>query len=290
MKCLLVTGARGMLATDVAREFSREFEVKALSRTELDITRTKAVSATVARYRPEAVINCAAFTRVDDCESMKGTAFEVNARGPLNLASACNKYGALLVHVSTDYVFDGKAATPWKEDNTCRPLNVYGESKLQGEIFIRQTFDNYIIIRTSWLFGLHGPNFIKTMLDLSQARTELAVVDDQEGSPTYTRDLARGIRDLMAANAKGVFHCSNSGSCTWFDLCSFVFEKRNITDVRLKPVPTTSFPRLARRPSYSVLDNTRFAETAGYRLRSWQEAVTDYLQELEKSHQSTRAS
>ncbi len=282
MKRLIVTGAGGMLGADVTRQFSSNFKVTALTRKELDITDKKAVRQVFKHYRPEIVINCAAFTRVDDCESMKETAFSVNAEGPGILASACRDSGALLVHISTDYVFDGSKKSPWKEDEPKAPLNIYGESKLQGEKSVEARCDNYLIIRTSWLFGLNGPNFITTMLDLSKKRDELSVVNDQEGSPTSTRDLAWGIKMLVMHDLCGVFHCCNSGSCTWFDLCRFVFEKRGIKGVTLKPVPSESFPRPAARPEYSVLDTSRFKKFTGRKMRPWQQAVSEYLSDLEK--------
>lgn len=282
MKRLIVTGAGGMLGADVTRQFSSNFKVTALTRKELDITDKKAVRQVFKHYRPEIVINCAAFTRVDDCESMKETAFSVNAEGPGILASACRDSGALLVHISTDYVFDGSKKSPWKEDEPKAPLNIYGESKLQGEKRVEARCENYLIIRTSWLFGLNGPNFITTMLNLSKKRDELSVVNDQEGSPTSTRDLAWGIKMLVMHDLRGVFHCCNSGSCTWFDLCRFVFEKRGIKGVTLKPVPSESFPRPAARPEYSVLDTSRFKKFTGRKMRPWQQAVSEYLSDLEK--------
>ncbi len=282
MKRLIVTGAGGMLGADVTRQFSSNFKVTALTRKELDITDKKAVRQVFKHYRPEIVINCAAFTRVDDCESMKETAFSVNAEGPGILASACRDSGALLVHISTDYVFDGSKKSPWKEDEPKAPLNIYGKSKLQGEKRVEARCENYLIIRTSWLFGLNGPNFITTMLDLSKKRDELSVVNDQEGSPTSTRDLAWGIKMLVMHDLRGVFHCCNSGSCTWFDLCRFVFEKRGIKGVTLKPVPSESFPRPAARPEYSVLDTSRFKKFTGRKMRPWQQAVSEYLSDLEK--------
>ena len=289
MKRLLVTGAGGMLGTDVTREFSRDFHVIGLSRKDLDITDKGAVGEAFRQYRPEVVINCAAFTRVDDCETMPEIAYSVNAEGPANLAAFCRDSGALLVHVSSDYVFDGRADHPWKEDDPMAPLNVYGKSKLQGEIRVKAECSNYLIVRTSWLFGLNGPNFISTMLDLSRNRKELAVVNDQEGSPTYTRDLAWGIRLLVSRDLRGIFHCCNSGSCTWFQLCSFVFENKGINDVLLTPVTSASFPRPAARPAYSVLDTGRFRELTGQAMRPWQQAVSKYLQDLDGKTGKERA-
>ena len=289
MKRVLVAGAGGMLGTDIVMEFSAAFHVAGLSRAELDITDKKAVEDTATAFRPDIVINCAAFTRVDECESMADKAFEVNAGGAANLAAACRDTGALLVHISTDYVFDGSGGRPWKEDDPAEPINVYGRSKLQGEVEIRKTLDAYLIVRTSWLFGRNGPNFIRTVLRLAAAGKELSVVDDQFGSPTYTRDLAGGIRALVDCGARGVFHCSNSGSCSWFDLCRFVFECKGIRDARLSPVPAAGFPRPARRPSFSVLDTSRFQETTGRNLRPWQEAVAEYLKDPDEADNAERA-
>jgi len=289
MKRVLVTGAQGMLGMDVVREFEGDFDVSGLSRAQLDITDRRAVRETVQALRPHVVVNCAAFTNVDECEARPDPAFKINAEGPEILAGACRDRDAFLVHVSTDYVFDGSGSRPYTEDDPVGPLNIYGKSKLEGELRIQKMAGRYLIIRTSWLFGLNGPNFIKTMLCLAGNRKELSVVDDQKGSPTFTRDLAWAIKSLVALSAEGICHCSNRGWCTWFGLCRFVFEQSGISDVRLEPIPTSRFPRPARRPAFSVLDNMRFHELAGRQMRPWQEAVSEYLRILEHEGIDERA-
>ncbi len=289
MKRVLVTGARGMLGMDVVREFEGDFDVSGLSRTQLDITSGQAVRKAVQTIRPDVVVNCAAFTAVDQCESRQERAFEVNAKGPEILARACRDADALLVQLSTDYVFDGSGTRPYREDDPAAPLNIYGKSKLEGEARIRQAAGHHLIIRTSWLFGKNGPNFIKTMLGLAGKRRDLSVVDDQKGSPTFTSDLAGAIRSLVERGAEGTCHCSNSGWCSWYELCRFVFEQKGIRGVHLEPVPTSRFPRPARRPAFSVLDSSRFRELAGRQMRPWQEAVSEYLKILEPGGAGARA-
>jgi len=277
MKRVLVTGASGMLGTDVVKVFSEGYHVSALSRRDLDITNPQDVKHAMESLSPEIVINCAAFTKVDDCESRPETAFEVNSAGPKLLAHECRALNALLVHISSDYVFDGSGKRPYREDDKPCPINVYGRSKLNGETFVREILTDHLIVRTSWLFGPNGPNFIDTVIRLSATRKELRVVNDQYGSPTYTMDLAKGLRCLVEKGARGLCHCTNIGSCTWFDLCKFVFNRMGISDICLVPVPTRSFPRPAKRPAFSVLDNTRFQQLTGRKMRFWQEAVLEFL-------------
>ncbi len=281
MKRLLVTGASGMLGRDVATVFDKlGYEVFALSHKELDITRPQSIEHAFGEFQPDVIVNCAAFTRVDECEANQQAAFNVNARGPALLASACRKESIYLVHVSTDYVFDGQSNIPYKEIDLPNPINVYGQSKLEGEIRIRQILKDYLIVRTSWLFGPSGPNFITTILRLADEQQKLRIVDDQRGSPTYTRDLARAIAELVENQVTGLCHCVNTRACTWFELADFVLANMGIKDTHLIPVPTKDFPRPAKRPLFSVLDTGLFQQLTGHGLRPWQEAVSEYLKEF----------
>ncbi len=277
---ILVTGAKGMLGQDVVQAFSKDYQVTALGRKELDITEGDKVASVLSDLKPQEVINCAAFTKVDLCEEEKELAFMVNATGPENLAKWCAKIGARLIHVSTDYVFDGSASSPYSEDHPTAPINVYGESKLSGEKAIIAQTEDFIIVRTSWLFGRGGPNFITTMLSLARERDQLQVVNDQKGRPTYTKDLAYGIRHLIEKDAKGIFHFANQGECTWFDLCKFSLEQSGIDHVELEPVTSDKFKRPARRPAYSVLALDKFEKVTSLKPRHWKEAVEDFLQEI----------
>ncbi len=280
MNKILVTGAGGMLGTDVVREFAGISQVTALDRHALDITDRHAVMTAVRETAPDVVINCAAFTKVDECEENPELAFRVNANGPENLSLACRETGALLVHFSTDYVFDGTGTRPYMEEDPVKPINVYGKSKLEGETRIASLLERFLIIRTAWLFGMAGPNFIRTMLALASNHTSLQVVDDQHGSPTWTRDLAAAVRYLAATEATGIVHCTSSGSCSWYDLCLFAFSCMGIHGIEVKPVGSDMFPRPARRPHYSVLDNSRFQEITGTSMPGWKQAVSGYCELL----------
>ncbi len=272
---VLITGAGGMLGQDVLKVFS-DLDVIGLKREELDICDEDSVKNTLLDLKPNVVINCAAFTNVDLCESEKDKAFEVNGYGPGLLASFCSKISCKLIHISTDYVFDGTSTTPYLEDDPTNPINVYGESKLKGEEEIKKKSENYLIIRTSWLFGQGGSNFIKTIIKLGIEQNSIQVVNDQRGCPTFTNDLAQGIRHLLENNAQGIFNVTNTGACTWFDLAKFVLEKKNIK-VKIDPVDSNKFKRPAKRPHFSVLSPKKYRTTVKSTLRHWQQAVIEYL-------------
>ncbi len=278
---VVVTGARGMLGRDLVKVLEEKgLDVTALSRKELDITEKGQCASLLKGLRPVIVINCAAFTKVDLCEEKSTLAFKVNAKGPKYLADVCRQMGARLVHISTDYVFDGSSKRPYREDDQPSPINVYGKSKLKGEEAVRKSGADHLIVRTSWLFGKNGPNFIKTMLELSREKELLQVVDDQRGCPTYTKDLARGIVLLIEKGAQGTVNLANSGSCSWYELCCFAIEETGIKNVKVVPVSSEVFKRPAKRPRYSVLDLSRFKAITGSSPRSWKEAVKGYLEEM----------
>ncbi len=273
----IVTGAGGMLGHDMTEALSAHYRVIALGRKELDITAPLQVQEIIEKTKPHLVVNCAAFTKVDLCEKDKELAFKVNAKGPGIIASCCNKIGAKLVHISTDYVFDGTSTRPYKEDDKTNPINVYGQSKLQGEKEITDAITDYLIVRTSWLFGKHGPNFIKTMIELSEKTDHLKVVNDQIGRPTYTKDLSEGVILLLGKGAKGIVNCCNSGRCTWFDLCCHALLIAGKKDIHIEPIATKAFPRPAKRPHYSVLSLERFNNITKTPMRHWKQAVEAFI-------------
>ncbi len=278
---VVVTGAGGMLGRDVVKVLEEKgLDVTALSRKELDITEKGQCASLLKDIRPEIVINCAAFTKVDLCEEESTLAFNVNAKGPKNLADVCREIGTRLVHISTDYVFDGTSSRPYREDDHPNPINIYGKSKLQGEEAVRKSDSDHLIVRTSWLFGKNGPNFIRTMLKLSREKELVQVVYDQKGRPTYTMDLARGIALLIEKGAFGTVNFANSGSCSWYELCCFALKEAGIKNVKVVPVSSEVFKRPAKRPRYSVLDLSRFKAITGSYPRSWKEAVKGYLEEM----------
>ena len=278
---ILLTGARGLLGSELAKVLAPEHEVFPYGRAELDITDPEAVAGALARHRPHWVVNAAAFTRVDACESEVETAFRVNARGPEVLARAVAAHGARLVQVSTDYVFPGDrpVPVPYRETDPPGPLSAYGRSKLAGEEAVRAVLgEEAVIVRTAWLYGTGGPNFLKTILRLALAdpsRT-LRVVDDQYGSPTWSRRLAEQIRVLIGAEARGIFHASAEGCCTWYGLARTFFELLGLP-VRLIPIPTSHYPTPARRPANSILENRRLKEAGLNVMRPWQEDLAKFV-------------
>ncbi|WP_407461663.1 dTDP-4-dehydrorhamnose reductase [Methanobrevibacter sp.] len=272
---ILITGAYGMLGSDL-REVLKNQELIVTGSKDLDITDEEKVVEFVCENSPELVINAAAYTAVDDCETHYDDAYAVNALGPKNLAIACNKLDIPLVHISTDYVFDGTKRTPLIEADKLGPQSAYGKTKLAGEEFIQENTDKYFILRTAWLYGLHGNNFVKTMLDLAENHDEITVVDDQVGSPTYSFDLAVAITNLLFSDKYGIYHVTNEGECSWYEFAKLIFELSNI-DVKVVPVTTEEFPRPAPRPHYSVLNNKKWNSSGFVPMRTYQEALSEYL-------------
>ena len=271
----MITGAYGMLGSDL-REVLKNFELIATGSKDLDISDEEKVMDLICEKSPDLVINAAAYTAVDDCESHYDEAYAVNAIGPKNLAIACRKQDIPLVHISTDYVFDGNKRTPLIETDKLGPQSAYGKTKLEGEKFIQENTDKYFILRTAWLYGLHGNNFVKTMLDLAETHDEITVVNDQIGSPTYSLDLAVAITNLLHSDKYGIYHVTNEGECSWYDFAKLIFELSNL-DVNVIPVSTEEFPRPAPRPHYSVLDNKKWNASGFVPMRDYKEALGAYL-------------
>lgn len=268
-----------MLGTDIHKVFSSDCNVTALKRDELDIADAGAVFRTVAEESPDIVVNCAAYTKVDECETETDTAYSVNGYGAGNIAAACAEAGSRLVHISTDYVFDGYKKEPYIEDDLTNPSSVYGRSKLLGEDCVRRFCGRHYIVRTQWLFGENGGNFVKTMLRLALVGGAIRVVNDQFGSPTYTHDLAGAIHELVQRPAYGTYHLTNAGVCSWFDLAREIFRLSGI-DRDVTPCTTEEFPRPAKRPPYSALDNLHHRLAGGSPLRCYGEALSDYLKAI----------
>lgn len=285
---ILITGARGMLGSDLSRiigsnERHQVVETDVIELPEsfrLDITQEEKIKDFIVGAEPEVVINTAGYTDVDGCETNIELAFSVNAEGVKNLALACQKLRVFLVHLSTDYVFDGNKGTPYCEGDSPNPLGIYGRSKLQGEIYLRQILDRYLLIRTQWLYGKKGKNFVETILNLARTRDELKVVDDQWGSPTFTRDLSRAIKELIEKGANGIYHIVNEGYCNWFEFAQKILEL-NGNQVTLTPLSSTelfaSGGRPAPRPSFSVLSIEKLRKDMGIVLPAWQESLKEYL-------------
>jgi len=277
---ILLTGARGLLGRDCCEVFRRNHEVLAVGRQELDITDPAQVDATVSRFRPEALVNCAAFTQVDLCETERDQAVRGNITGPRNLALSAARYRALLVHISSDYVFDGQKPppSPYLEDDPTGPLSWYGHTKLEGERAVQDSGARHLIVRTSWLYGRHGPNFLKKILQLalSPQIPELKVVDDQFGSPTWSYRLALQLARLLEAGGQGIYHASAEGYCTWFELARHFLASLGVTK-NLEPCPTTDYPTPAARPRNSILGNRRLEDAGLNVMRPWQEDVDEFV-------------
>lgn len=273
-----VFGAGGMLGHDVLRVLGADRAV-GFDRAACDVTDAAAVAAALDRAQPRVAVNCAAFTNVDACETARDAAFAVNDAGAEHVAAACAARNVRLIHMSTDYVFDGTATAPLTEEALTNPQGVYGASKLAGELAVQAQHPGALIVRTAWLFGAHGPNFIETILRLAAERDRLTIVDDQQGAPTYTYDLAHALGTLVDADMAGYMHLTNSGACTWYELARFILECAGIGGVTVAPISTAEFGRPAPRPAYSVLDCSRYAAAAGAPLRPWRDAVRCYLDE-----------
>jgi len=275
---VLVTGAGGMLAKDLITCLSqRGYEILAQLHDDLDITVLGAVRAAVNNFEPELVINCAAYTKVDEAEKEERRALMVNGFGVQNVCLACQETDTPLVHFSTDYVFDGTKESPYTIYDEPNPMSAYGRTKLLGEKYILWLLSKFYLIRTSWLFGLHGKNFIDTMLELGQREKQISVVNDQKGCPTWTYHLAQAVVDLIETERYGIYHITNSEPTTWFDFAREIL-RRSARDVEVLPVTSDQFPRPARRPLNSVLDPFPLLEVLGREMPSWREALEEYLE------------
>lgn len=284
MKKLIITGCSGQLGKAMNRELAQNTEYEPVNTdvAELDITDIDAVLKFVEEVRPYAIVNCAAHTAVDACEKQQDLAYKINALGPRNLAIAAEKYGAKLVHVSTDYVFGGDGSRPYTEFDPVGPKSMYGATKLAGEEFVKNFSNHYFILRTAWLYG-EGKNFLRTMLRLSESHEEITVVDDQIGSPTTATELARAIVSLLPTENYGLYHATCQGFCSWADFTEAIFKKTG-KSTRVIRVSTREYkeahPDSAPRPAYSVLDNYMFRLTGGYEFAPWEKALEDYIRDF----------
>ncbi|MBC8014612.1 MAG: dTDP-4-dehydrorhamnose reductase [Sporomusaceae bacterium] len=273
---ILVTGANGQLGREIARQ-GQEHELVLTDFDTLDITDGPAVMTYFRDAQPSAVIHCAAYTNVDGAESDGDGAFRVNVVGAQNIAAGCLETGARMVYVSTDYVFDGQKQEPYNEFDPINPQSIYGYTKRQGEEMVRQILGRHYIVRTAWLYG-DGNNFVRTMLKLSETNNTLRVVHDQVGTPTSTVDLAQVIFKLLASDAYGTYHATCQGRCSWYEFALEIFRQTG-KDVKVVPVTTMEFPRPAKRPMNSILDNYMLRMTIGDPMREWQDALREYLAE-----------
>lgn len=280
---VLVTGVKGQLGYDVVRELqSRGHEAIGVDIEEMDITDETAVSRVMEETAPEAVIHCSAFTAVDRAEEEQELCYKVNVQGTENIAKMCQKLGCKMLYLSTDYIFSGEGQRPWEPEDTPSPLNAYGQSKYQGEVALRQYVDKYFIVRISWVFGINGNNFIKTMLRLGKENGAVKVVDDQIGSPTYTFDLAKLLVDMIETEQYGAYHATNEGICSWYEFAKEIFQEANMKEVTVTPVSSEEFPVKAKRPKNSRMSKEKLVQNGFSLLPSWQDAVKRYIEELKK--------
>ncbi|SHM58938.1 dTDP-4-dehydrorhamnose reductase [Gracilibacillus kekensis] len=278
---ILVTGYNGQLGYDVVREgVKRNLDIIGVTRNDFDITDGAAVEHYIKQENPEVIIHCAAYTAVDKAEDEQETCWEVNVEGTKNVARAAKVIGAKFVYISTDYVFDGEGETPFGESDPVNPIGYYGETKYNGERIVQELLDNYFIVRISWVFGINGNNFIKTMLRLAEDRDELNVVSDQFGSPTYTFDLAKLLLDMVGTDKYGIYHASNEGFCNWAQFAEEIFDQAN-KNVKVNAITTEEFPTKAKRPKNSRMSKDKLQKSGFARLPNWKTALSHYLNELE---------
>lgn len=274
----LITGAGGMVGTDLRDELlAQGIEFQSFTRADLDITNARAVNAAVTEAKPDIIVNCAAYTRVDDAETNEGVATAINGSAVEILAQAADAENALLIHLSTDFVFDGSKHDPYEINDPTSPVSAYGRSKLLGEIAAARA-RHHLVVRTAWLFGVHGPNFVEAIRNqIRKGTSPLRVVDDQRGRPTYTPHLARAIiRLAQHPSARGIVHYADEPECSWYDFAKAIVEEAGASTA-VTPVTTEEFPRPAKRPAYSVLSTERYERLTGVRPDSWREGLSEYL-------------
>lgn len=279
MKKLLITGCNGQLGRAINKQYANtDYELVNTDVAELDITNVDAVVNMMKEVKPYAIINCAAHTGVDACETDQDNAYRINAIGPRNLSIAATQVGAKMIHISTDYVFEGNATKPYTEFDVVNPQGMYGYTKLAGENFVKEFAKDYFIIRTAWLYG-DGKNFAKTMLRLSETNDKVRVVGDQFGSPTSASELAKMIAHLVPTQNYGLFHGTCEGECSWADFAKEIFRLAGKT-TEVEAITTAEYPTPAVRPAYSVLDNYMLKLTSNFSFVSWEEAIKEYMENL----------
>jgi dTDP-4-dehydrorhamnose reductase len=277
---ILVTGYGGQLGYDVVKAGGkRGLKMIGTTSSDLNITDYKSVSEYIHQLKPDAIIHCAAYTAVDKAEDDKESCYDVNVNGTKYLAKVANEVNAKFIYISTDYVFDGKGKFPFSENSTPNPVGYYGEKKYQGEQIVQSLLESYFIVRISWVFGINGNNFVKTMLRMAETKNELNVVGDQVGSPTYTFDLARLLIDMIQSDKYGIYHASNEGYCSWAEFATEIFRQAN-KDVKVNSITTEEYPTRAERPKNSRMLKHKLVENGFNPLPKWQDAVKRYLKEL----------
>ena len=277
---VLVTGVKGQLGYDVVKELEkRGMEAVGVDIDEMDITDAASVNKVIKEANPDAVIHCAAYTAVDAAEENEELCRKVNADGPQNIANVCKELDIKMIQISTDYVFNGQGENFWEPDDEAAPTSVYGQTKYEGELAVRNTLEKYFIVRIAWVFGINGKNFVKTMLNLSKNYDTIRVVNDQFGSPTYTYDLARLLVDMVLTEKYGVYHATNEGTCSWYDFACAIFKEAGI-EMNVVPVSTEEYGAKANRPANSRMSKEKLTENGFEKLPEWQDALSRYITAL----------
>lgn len=277
---VLVTGIGGQLGHDVVRELEkRGQEVVGVGRAEMDITDEEKVREVIRTCAPDAVIHCSAYTAVDRAEEEDDLCHQVNVEGTKYIAEACAELDCKMIYISTDFVFSGEGERPWETDDEAGPINVYGKTKYEGELEVKSRLNKWFIVRISWVFGYNGNNFVKTMLRLGKENGAVKVVADQIGSPTYTRDAAVLLADLVQTEKYGVYHASNEGFCSWYEFAKEIFQAAGMDEVSVTPITSDEFPAKAKRPFNSRMSKKKLVKEGFNLLPSWQDALKRYLQE-----------
>ena len=278
---VFVTGVKGQLGFDVMNELEKQgLEGIGVDIDEMDITDADQVNKVIKEAAPDAVIHCAAYTAVDAAEDNEEICRKVNAQGTENIAKVCEELDIKMMYISTDYVFNGQGERPWEPDDEREPLNVYGQTKYEGELAIEEHVKKFFTVRIAWVFGVNGKNFIKTMLNFGKTHDHLTVVDDQTGSPTYTYDLARLLVDMIQTDKYGRYHATNEGICTWYEFACEIFKQAGM-NVSVAPVSSDEYPAKAKRPSNSRMDKSKLTANGFTPLPTWQDALSRYLKEIE---------
>ena len=278
---VFVTGVKGQLGYDVMNELEKQgLEGIGVDIDEMDITDADQVNKVIKEAAPDAVIHCAAYTAVDAAEDNEEICRKVNAQGTENIAKVCEELDIKMMYISTDYVVNGQGERPWEPDDEREPLNVYGQTKYEGELAIEEHVKKFFTVRIAWVFGVNGKNFIKTMLNLGKTHDHLTVVNDQTGSPTYTYDLARLLVDMIQTDKYGRYHATNEGLCTWYEFACEIFKQAGM-DVSVAPVSSDEYPAKAKRPSNSRMDKSKLTANGFQPLPTWQDALSRYLKEID---------
>lgn len=279
---ILVTGVKGQLGYDVVRELTkRGIASVGVDIDEMDVTDAQIVERVIREAAPDAVVHCAAYTAVDAAEDHEELCRKVNVQGPRNIAKVCKALDIKMLHISTDYVFGGEGDHFWKPEDACDPQSVYGRSKYEGELAVKELLDKYFIVRLTWTFGVNGKNFVKTMLNLSKDHDVIRVVNDQYGSPSYTLDVAEVLVDMILTDKYGVYHVTNEGICSWYEFACAIFKEAGL-DTKVVPVTTQEYGAKAKRPANSRMDKEKLTENGFHRLPTWQDALARYMKVLRK--------